>query len=206
MCRRTPLRQTLRIVDTHELVWEQYMGEVLRTSVSTYFYNASRLITLVVLDESNTIDGFGFSNQGTVDAKGLELEAEVRLKSGIRTQASYALQQTTDEDLHATLTNSPRHLAKLQVSVPGPAARSFASFDIQALSQRSTVAGTVVPAQAVANVTLNAPIARSLELVGAVRNVFDARYADPASDEHRVDAIVQNGRTLSVGVRWALGR
>ena len=37
-------------VDTHELVWEQYVGESLRTSVSTYFYKASRLITLVVLD------------------------------------------------------------------------------------------------------------------------------------------------------------
>jgi iron complex outermembrane receptor protein len=94
----------------------------------------------------------------------------------------------------------------MQVSVPGPVARSFASFEVQALSARGTVAGTTVPAQAIAHVTLNAPIARSIELMGAVRNVFDARYADPASDEHRVDAIVQNGRTFSVGVRWMFAR
>jgi iron complex outermembrane receptor protein len=193
-------------VDTHEIVWEQYVGESLRTSTSTYFYKASRLITLVAYDPSGSIDGLGFTNQGTVDARGLELEAEVRLKSGIRALGSYALQETTDRDLDASLPNSPRHMGKLHVSVPGPLAHSFASFEVQALSERTTIAGTTLPAQAIAHVTLNAPLSRSLELIGSVRNVFDARYADPASDEHRPDAIGQNGRTLGVGVRWTIGR
>ncbi len=34
-------------IDTHELVWERYINDWLRTSVSTYWYKADRLITLV---------------------------------------------------------------------------------------------------------------------------------------------------------------
>lgn len=36
----------------------------------------------------------------------------------------------------------------------------------------------------------------------SVRNLFDAQFADPASDEHAVDAIQQNGRTARIGIRW----
>jgi outer membrane receptor protein involved in Fe transport len=34
-------------IDTHEVVWERYTDDWLRTSVSTYWYRANRLITLV---------------------------------------------------------------------------------------------------------------------------------------------------------------
>ena len=34
-------------IDTHELVWERYINDWLRTSVSTYWYKADRLITLI---------------------------------------------------------------------------------------------------------------------------------------------------------------
>jgi outer membrane receptor protein involved in Fe transport len=88
------------------------------------------------------------------------------------------------------------------VSVPGPFARSFASFEVQSLSERTTVAGTTVSGAAIAYLTMNAPVTQSIEIVGAIRNLFDTTYADPASDEHQLDAIAQNGRTLSVGVRW----
>ena len=97
-------------------------------------------------------------------------------------------------------------MGKLQISVPAPFARAITSFEIQALSRRTTIAGTTVPAEAVASLTLNAPVTRTIDAVGGVRNVFDARYADPASDEHRLDAIVQNGRTLSLGLRWTIGQ
>jgi outer membrane receptor protein involved in Fe transport len=41
-------------------------------------------------------------------------------------------------------------------------------------------------------------------LTGQIRNLFNARYSDPASDEHLVDSIEQNGRTIRVGLRWKL--
>lgn len=50
--------------------------------------------------------------------------------------------------------------------------------------------------------TLTTRVNSAFELVGSVRNPFDAQFADPASDEHAVDAIQQNGRTARIGIRW----
>jgi outer membrane receptor protein involved in Fe transport len=121
--------------------------------------------------------------------------------------ASYALQKATDADPGAPpLTNSPRHMAKLRLSVPGPRPRSFGSFEWQYLSSRATLAGLTVDPAVVANATINLPINPSVMLTGQVRNLFNASYADPASDEHVPDSIVQDGRTIRLGVRWAFWR
>ncbi len=112
-------------------------------------------------------DRLGFANGGTIRAAGLELESEIRLKRGAQALASYALQEATDAASGGQrLTNSPRHMAKLRLSVPGPLARSFASFEWQYLSTRTTLAGTTVDPASVANVTVNLPIGRSVTVTG----------------------------------------
>jgi outer membrane receptor protein involved in Fe transport len=141
-------------------------------------------------------------NTGSVRAQGLELEAEVKLKWGLQSVASYALQRATDVGSGLPLTNSPRHMGKLRVSIPGPTARSFAAVDFQFLSRRATPGGETVAPQAIANVTLSQPLGRSLEMFFGARNLFNQQYADPASEEHVQRSIEQNGRTLRVGVRW----
>lgn len=190
-------------IETHEVVWERYTGEWLRTSVSSYYYHTAQLITLVDDSAESALANLGYRNYGLVDAKGLELEAEVRLKSGSRWEGSYALQKARDHD-GAELTNSPRHMAKMRVSIPLPLARSFASVEAQYLSRRMTLAGAFVAPHAVANATMSVGMGRPIEIVGTIRNLFDQRYADPASDAHRSDAIEQNGRTASIGLRWNL--
>ena len=85
-------------IDTHELVWERYVNDWLRTSVSTYWYKADRLITLV--PDDSTFLGVSFVNQGEVRAKGLELEAQMRLKGESRALVSYALQSAVDQETH----------------------------------------------------------------------------------------------------------
>jgi len=185
-------------IDTHEWVWEAYFGERLRTAVSTYRYKASQLVDLHIVD----VDDFGFANAGTIRATGLELESEIRLKRGAQALASYTLQDANDAPTGLRLTNSPRHMAKVRLSVPGPRARSFASFEWLYMSSRATIAGLTVDPAVVANATINLPLGRSVTLTGQVRNLFDARYADPASDEHLPDSIEQNGRTARLGFRW----
>ena len=94
-------------VRTHEVVWEQYLGEWLRTSASAYHYAASQLITFQSLD-SDTLHGrFGFVNDGVIKASGLELEAEVRTKHGLQALMSYVRQSTTQVGADVPLTNSP---------------------------------------------------------------------------------------------------
>jgi iron complex outermembrane receptor protein len=196
-------------IDTHEFVWERYFSDRLRTAVSTYWYKADRLIT-PALDET-TFLGSTFVNQGQVRAKGLELEAQVRLRGESRALVSYAIQRTADRETRDELPNSPRHMAKARVSLPGPVGRSFISLEGQYLSRRHTlarpnaagllVAGSVAAA-ATLNVTLVQPLGHAWELSGGVRNLFDAKYADPVSDQHVQEAIEQNGRTARIGLTW----
>jgi iron complex outermembrane receptor protein len=160
------------------------------------------LITLI--PDHTTFFGTSFVNQGEVRAKGLELEAQMRLKGGSRALISYGLQSAEDHETHAELPNSPRHMAKARISLPGPTPRAFVSVEGQYLSSRGTVTGSKVAAATIVNVHIIQPLGRSWELFGGVRNVFDIDYADPASDQHRQDVVPQNGRTARVGLRWSV--
>jgi outer membrane receptor for ferrienterochelin and colicins len=187
-------------IDTHELVWESYTNDWLRTSVSMYSYEADRLITLT--PDPSTLFGVTYVNEGHAHARGLEIEAQMRVRGGVQGLMSYTLQQVKD-DGNTPLTNSPLHMLKARASVAGPTARSFISLEALYLSSRKTLAGRLPP-RALATVTMTQPIGRSFELVGSVRNLLDARYADPASEQHRQDSIPQNGRTIRIGLQWKL--
>ena len=50
--------------------------------------------------------------------------------------------------------------------------------------------------------TMIMPAGPALSLVGIVGNLFNVQYADPASASLQQDSIVQNGRTLRVGLSW----
>jgi outer membrane receptor for ferrienterochelin and colicins len=199
-------------IDTHELVWERYINDRLRTSVSTYWYKADRLITLT-LDDS-TLLGVSWANQGQVRAKGLEVEAQMRFKGESRGLVSYALQSAIDQQTHEGLPNSPHHVAKGRLSLPGPTPRSFVSVEGQYLSSRTTIAradrddgykfASKVSGAATLNVNIIQPLGRSWELSGGIRNLFDNKYLDPVSDQHQQEAIPQNGRTARIGLTWKL--
>jgi iron complex outermembrane receptor protein len=199
-------------IDTHEVVWERYFNDRLRTAVSGYWYKADRLITLTTSDQAYL--GISWMNQGQVRAKGLELEAQVRLTGESRALVSYAIQNAVDQQTGDELPNSPRHVAKARLSVPGPLPRSFISMEANYLSSRDTLArfapdGSMytgrVPGRGTANVTLVQPLGRSWDLTAGVRNIFDTRYADPVSDQHIQESVEQNGRTARVGLTWKLG-
>jgi outer membrane receptor for ferrienterochelin and colicins len=190
-------------IDTHEFVWERYTNDWLRTSASTYWYEADGLITLTT--DPATFFGTTFVNGGHVRAGGLELEAQMRLARGLQGFVSYSLQRAKDLDTGARLVNSPGQMAKLRLSVPGPWRASSVSAEVLSLGSRRTLAGVALKPAATVSLTLVAPFGNGFELVGNVRNLFNLQYADPASDQHRQDAIPQNSRTLRVGVRWKLG-
>ena len=189
-------------IRTHEVVWEQYVGEWLRTSASTYRYAVSQLITFRELaSESETIQGqWGFVNDGVIDASGLELEAEVRTKDGLQMLTSYVLQEATQAE--TLLTNSPQHMVKARLGVPIGGA--FASAEWQMTGARYTLARDKVDAAAVVNLTAHWPITRHLSLTGSIANLFDQQYVDPASDEHLPVVIPQIGRAMRLGFRWNL--
>jgi iron complex outermembrane receptor protein len=188
-------------IDTQELVWERYTNDWLRTSVSAYWYSANRLITLIA--DPSALQGVTYVNEDQVRAKGLELEAQMRLRHGLQGLMSYALQRAEDQS-GATLVNSPAQLAKLRLSMPGPTRGSFVSVEVLSMSSRQTLAGNTLNAATTANVTMNVPAGTAFELVGTVANLFNVQYADPVSNQLLQDTIPQNGRTLRVGLTWKL--
>jgi iron complex outermembrane receptor protein len=194
--RNTELRA--ETIATNEIVWEEYTGEWLRTSVSAYWSDASNLLSLVS-DEEGVLS---YVNAGRVRARGLELEAETR-RDGVQIAGNYAWQRAVDRDTEEELTNSPRHLAKVRMSVLAPTTEDATfSVELLAMSRRITVARESVDGHVTANVHYTHPLTRELAVVGSMRNVFDVHYLDPASEEHRQGGIPQDGRTVYFGLRW----
>ncbi len=190
-------------IDTHEFVWERYTNDWLRTAASAYWYKAEELITAVA--DPTTLTGVSFVNQGEVRAKGVEFEAQVRLRGESRALVSYAVQRAAEAETGDELANSPRHVVKARISLAGPARGSFISVEGRYLSGRKTIFGTSVDGAMVLNATWTQPLGRRAELVATVRNLFDNAYRDPASSAHWQEAIPQNGRTARIGLRWTFG-
>jgi iron complex outermembrane receptor protein len=190
-------------VATHEVVWEQYLGEWLRTSVSTYRSSATQLLALELLDAGPISGEYSFFNRGTINAKGVTLEGEVRSKRGLQALGNVTLQRAAD-GTETEMTNSPREMANFRFSAPGPIGGSMGALEVQYVSSRRSPLGTTVPAATVVHLTLSSRVARSVELFGTIRNLFDRSFSDPASEEHWTDSIPQNGRTARIGLRWHL--
>jgi iron complex outermembrane receptor protein len=189
-------------IGTHEVVWERYTGDWLRTSVSSYWYKADHLITLTADPEA--LLGTTYVNDDEVRAKGLEVEAQFRGKRRLEGMLSYAWQDTTDRDTGASLPNSPQHMFKGRVSMPIAVAGSSIATEVITVSPRVTLDGTSVATATTANVTIVQPLNTTFEVFGQVRNLFDVAYADPAASALVQNAIYQNGRTFHVGLRWRL--
>jgi iron complex outermembrane receptor protein len=188
-------------IDTHEFVWERYTGDWLRTSVSAYRYNADRLITLTASNDPAAFLAVTYVNEGQVSAKGLELEAQMRLWRGAEGHMSYALQEATDRATGLTLMNSPRQMLKGRVSAPLFGNGSSVALEVLGIGNRMTVGGNRLDSATTADVTVIKPLGSSIELVGTVRNLFDVDYAVPGGSQHLQDTIPQNGRTFRAGLR-----
>jgi outer membrane cobalamin receptor len=184
-------------IRTAELVWERPLGSAARTTVSVFDNRIANLLTITGED-----DDLHFYNAGRIHSRGFETGLEWRRPRGLRSRLSYSLQKTvsTDGDI---LSNSPRHMAKVDVDAPLLGGRVWAGVNAQYTSRRGTLSGASVAGYTRANLTLTAPrLFRHLDLTASVHNVFDVRYADPGSEEHRQDALEQDGRSLRVKAVW----
>lgn len=190
-------------IDTHEVVWERYTGDWLRTSLSGYWYKADRLITPA--PDPTTFFLTTYVNEGEVRARGLEVEAQMRLWHGWQASSSYALQRAVDRESRKELPNSPRQMLTGRLSIPAFGPRSYLALEGLYLGSRATLMGNRVGAATTMHVTLTQPLGTSWELFGTVRNLFDVAYSDPASSQHLQDVIPQNGRTARIGLRWKVG-
>ena len=183
-------------IDTSEVVWEQYLGDRLRFSAVGYYY---RLNNLIGQQEDPETGAVTLRNAEAIRARGMEVEVEGKLASGFEGRLSYTFQQATNRMTGEVLTNSPRHLGKLNLSAPMVKNKLFASLGLQYVSRRRTLArqpGRDAQAYWLPTITLFSPkLMKSLDASFSINNLFNRKYGFPGGEEHEQIIIVQDGRT-----------
>ena len=188
-------------IRTYELVYEQILPQNLRLSVSGYYNEISELIS----QETDSADGLlVFENEKKVTAKGLELELEGRYAHGLRARASYALQRADDGDTGVELNNSPRHLAKLNLTLPLYRENLYAGLELQYVSSLRTLADKRTSGFLVANATLFSQrlLLENLEISASIYNLSDTKYSYPGTTGTFEDTIPQDGRSFRVKLTY----
>ncbi|WP_296225588.1 TonB-dependent receptor plug domain-containing protein [Ralstonia sp. UBA689] len=186
-------------IRTYEAVLEQQMGPGGKATLSVFQNNVSNLISQ---SEDPTTGLLVFSNVARVRTRGTELGYEQNWPGGTRLRTSYSFQHSEDADSDQTLSNSPRHMLKLNVSTPVWRDDCRAGVEAQYISNRLTTSGSV-GGYWIANLTLLAArLVPNLEMSASVYNLFDRRYADPAGPEVPQTSIVQDGRTFRLKLTY----
>jgi outer membrane receptor for ferrienterochelin and colicins len=187
-------------INTYELIFEKYFGENIHGTVSGYYYTINNLI----LQATDPADGFSlFRNLDSAEAKGMEAELEGKWDNGLSGRISYTFQDARDGDTGQTLVNSPRHLAKLNLTIPLARDKVFLGIEEQFTSRRKTLAGDFAKAYFVTNLTLfSRNILKNLELSASVYNLFDFGYDNLGGTEQRQELIRQDGRTFRVKLTY----
>ena len=185
-------------IQTYELVYEQYFREHYRSSISGFYYRVQDLITSEPVDPLNpNSSATRYVNVDAINAPGMELELEGKWPGGLEGRLSYTYQRAEDSGTGAALTNSPDHLAKLNLVAPLYKNTLFAGFEEQYQSSRLTLAGGQTGASYLSNLTLfSRGIVTGLHLSASVYNLFATRNVDPGSPNHVQDSVAQDGRTF----------
>lgn len=187
-------------IRTYELVCEQYIGNNLYATVSAFNNKIKHLIN-VVTDPANNISVY--KNIGDVEAKGLEFELEGKWWSGLSGRMSYTFQETNDKETGKFLTNSPKHLAKINLIIPLLQEKIFMGVEEQYMSKRKTLAGSDAKSYYVTNLTVfSQNLMKNFEASASLYNLFDYEYGDPGSEEHAQDIIAQDGRGFRVKLTY----
>jgi len=181
-------------IQTYEGVYEQYLGEHLRSSLSGFYYRTSDLINLTY-DPVSELSMF--ENIDKTEAYGGGAEIEGRWANELATLLSYSYQETKNIDSGKILSNSPRQSLKGHLTVPLVGKQLFSTVEVLYTSSRHNEPGRSGTSDfVITNLTLfSKNLLPGLEISASVYNLFDKSYADIGGTEHLQDKLSQEGRT-----------
>ena len=181
-------------INTYELIVEKYITDQIFGTINGFFYQINDLVTLITDPDDDLLV---FRNVEEIDAMGVEFGIEGRIVHGIKGRISYAFVETEDKGTGEILTNSPKHVAKLNMITPVIEDRLYAAGEVQYMSERMTLTGSNTDDFVVMNLNLSTQLFDNhMRASFGVFNIFDQEYFDPASEEHTQELIQQNGRTF----------
>jgi outer membrane receptor for ferrienterochelin and colicins len=180
-------------IRTQELVFEQYLGTKYRVSVSGFHNHVNGLITQQT-DEDGMIT---FNNVDNLSIKGLDFELEGKWAKGVQGLLSYTLQQAEQRETRLPLSNSPRHLAKLNLRAPVFGGKLIPGITFLYTSRRKTLSEGYANGFLLPSLTLSSgKFLKRFEASVGLYNFTDRMYGDPGAEEHRQELIPQDGRTV----------
>jgi len=186
-------------IQSFEARVQQGLGQYFQLSSGVYRNRIDDLITLV----SVPIDGnFQYQNKGNAQATGMDVEFTGRATNGLQGKASFDyVDAYNDSAGHPALDNSPRHLAKLDLTVPLIEQSLVLGIEGQFLGRRLTLLQDSLSSYQVFNLTLLGHVlGKHLDVAASVFNVLDKRYFDPGRPEDPEDAIQQDGRSFRIKI------
>jgi outer membrane receptor protein involved in Fe transport len=182
-------------IRSNELALIHQLGPHARLDASVFDSTVNAIISQVA---TPGVPEPRFENGGRIRARGMELAYERRWLSGaaLRTSVSAARVGNGQQ------VDAPRRLAKINLAAPlgaGP----WRAAEGQYVGERGTA-----PRAAPGFWLVNANLVRTrllghAEVSLALYNLFDRRYADPGSLDHRQDRIAQDGRSLRARISYA---
>lgn len=188
-------------IQSTELVWEESLSRRVRTTVTAFRYDASRIIEQQRL-ATGSLDELYFANVGDIRGSGVEAEVEAKLSSGLAVRVSQAFARVNDQFNGAAVSNSPRHVSKIGLQIPVSRRVSLA-LEGQYIGERLTRGGESLNGFFTPNITVTSSADRRIALTIGVYNAFNHAYSDPGAEEHLQQSIRQDGRTVLARVRVA---
>lgn len=165
--------------------------------VATAFHNNIKNLINLVNDPNDGL--LVFSNSGDVDMDGFELEGDYLWNSGMRLRGSYSFTYAKDNVLDSWLENSPRHLGKLNLSMPVWQDKIRLGVEWQYVGERKAKNDSRASGYNIANLTLTADrLIPGFDISASLYNFFDNRYEHPAGNETTINTIPQDGRNFRV--------
>jgi outer membrane receptor protein involved in Fe transport len=187
-------------IRTFESTIEQRISAGLRVSASVYRYSSRDLIEYS-LDPDDSL--YFFDNLRRVEASGFELELNGRFGRW-SAYGSCSFQHARDRTSGKTPSNSPEWLARAGAAVSLGRGMTAAA-EVAAETGRRTLAGSETPAFGVVDLNLaGIRPAHRVEAEIKVRNLLDVRFRLPGGSEHRMDSIVQDGRSITLRITGSL--
>ena len=191
-------------LETSELVLQHYFNEHLRGEFNFFHTTVKHIISQVKINDAVSQN----QNVDNVNSNGVELQLEDSWSNGFQARISYSWQDAKYVTQDSRLPNSPEHMVKLNLIAPLWQDIVFLGFETQYMSGRkrpqpdpasNIKVGSGVGDHVISNLTVfTRNWVKGLELSAGAYNLFDERYFDPGSNDHRQTGIQQDGLTFRV--------
>ncbi|MBI2875811.1 MAG: TonB-dependent receptor [Candidatus Tectomicrobia bacterium] len=180
-------------IDTLELAAEHWWGRDLRLRGSIYQWTMRHLIELKEIGEELS----QYQNGDDIVTRGVELELDKRWSWGGRVRTSFSFQRGESDTVGDRLINSPRTLAKLNFSSPLWSRGIRLGYELHYHGDRRDKNLHKVGGYWLNNLHLVADgWIKGLEVSVGIYNLFDRKYAHPASQFNWQDTLEQDGRSV----------